>query len=497
MPDLDTYPASFCRISRRQLLQRTPIAAAMLSFPMVACAQESANAGLFVNIATLQWPASVTTIVTEGWSQKGIGGGRYVFDPRIDQTWVQRYPRSSAISADGRGFRLYQAGGDVRQYGAVGNGHQDDTAAINEALSRGGRVTLPGPATYRVTGRLLMPIDATQLSFDASVTLHTRAWQYRGGQIPFGNAIHITGDDCEIVGAGPTSVIRNDGGDANGIGFLHCGGGRVAALSLQGGKDRLSAITDDTFQSAISIVNDPASNQRGRPSRTVVEDCLISDWMQYGINVYGALARDIVLRRNIITKSGMTGDRESVGGGIAITRGVGPIRIEGNTIANNKGCGVFVSSAGVQVTDVVIFDNQIAHNGREGICCSEERQFGAVAAIGQRGVTIRKNRINNNGAAGVRAGTYDGVGSIVGLSILDNDVAGNRGSGVILQANVDADHSVDAVVSGNRFVANGDYGIEIGLNRIGLRHDGNRFARNRQGDSIDHRGATARRLIKP
>jgi len=497
MPDRDYHLTSLQSMSRRDLLQRAPIAAAMLGFPTVACAQESANAGLFIDIATLQWPASVTTIVTEGWSRKGIGGGRYVFDSRIDRTWVQRYPRSSAISADGRGFRLYQIGGDVRQYGAIGDGRQDDTAAINEALSRGGSVTLPGPATYRVTGRLLVPIDATQLQFDASVTLHTTAWRYRGGQIPFGNAIHITGDDCEIVGAGPTSVIRNESSDANGIGFLHCGGGRVAGLSLQGGKDQLSAITDDTFQSAISIVNDPASNRHGRPSRTVVEDCTISNWMQYGINLYGALARDIVIRRNVITHSGVTDDRESVGGGIAVTRGVGPVLIERNVIASNKGCGVFISSAGVQITDIVILENQIAHNGREGICCSEERQFGAIASVGQRGVTIRKNRINNNSAAGVRAGTYDGVGSIVGLSILDNDVARNRGSGVLLQANTDATQSVDAVVTDNRFVANGDYGIAIGLNRIGLRYGGNRFDRNRQGDSVDHRGGTAHRIIEP
>ncbi|MBN9993885.1 hypothetical protein JJD03_14860, partial [Listeria monocytogenes] len=79
-----------------------------------------------------------------------------------------------------------------------------------------------------------MPVDATRLQFEASVTLHTSAWQFRGSQIPFGNAIHVTGDDCEITGAGPSSIIRNDRSDANGIGFLHCGGGRVASLSLQG-----------------------------------------------------------------------------------------------------------------------------------------------------------------------------------------------------------------------------------------------------------------------
>lgn len=496
MPNLDTCTTSLRHMSRRDILQRAPIAAAMFGLPTIACAQEAANVELFLHIPKLRLPASVTTIVTAGWSRKGVGSGRYIFDANIDRLWVQRYPRSSAISADGRGFRLDQVGGDVRQYGAVGDGRQDDTAAINEALSRGGSIMLPGPAIYRVTGRLLIPVDATRLRLDASVTLHTRAWKYRGGQVPFGNAIHITGDDCEIVGAGPTSVIRNDGSDANGIGFLHCGGGRVAGLSLQGGKDRLSAITDDTFQSGISIVNDPASNRRGRPSRTIIEDCTISNWMQYGINLYGALVRDVILRRNIITSSGLADDRESVGSGIALTRGVGPIRVEENTITSNKGCGVFISSAGVQIEDVSIVENQIAHNGREGICCSEEKNFGAVAAIGQRKIMLRKNRIENNGAAGVRAGTYDGVGSILSLSILENYIANNRGSGVLLQANTDPTRSVDAVVTGNQFVTNDDYGIAIGLNRIALRHGRNSFDRNRRGDNVDHRGGTARRLME-
>jgi hypothetical protein len=482
-------------ISRRDLLRQAPIVATIWGLPAVACARTAANANLFVDIPAMSLPSSVTAIVTEGWSQKGVGSGRYVFDPRVDRAWVQRFPRSSAITVDGRGFRLDQVGGNVRQYGAVGDDRHDDTAAINEALSRGGTVVLPGPATYRVTGRLLMPVDTTRLQFEASVTLHTSAWQFRGSQIPFGNAIHVTGDDCEIAGAGPSSIIRNDRSDANGIGFLHCGGGRVSGLSLQGGKDRLSAITDDTFQSGISIVNDPASNRRGRISRTIIEDCTISEWMQYGINLYGALVRDVVLRRNTITLNGQTDDRESVGSGIAITRGVGPIEIGNNTIARNKGCGIFISSAGVQIERVVIVDNEIAYNGLEGICCSEERNFGAVAAIGVRELTISKNRIENNGATGVRAGTYDGVGSITGLSILDNRIANNRKSGLLLQANADPARGVDATVSGNQFIANSDYGIVVGLNRISLRHDGNRFDRNRRGDSVDHRSGTARRLI--
>lgn len=75
------------------------------------------------------------------------------------------------------------------------------------------------------------------------------------------------------------------------------------------------------------------------------------------------------------------------------------------------------------------------------------------------------------------------------------EIANNRKSGLLLQANADPARGVDATVSGNQFIANSDYGIAVGLNRIGLRHDGNRFDRNRLGDSVDHRSGTARRLI--
>lgn len=466
----------------------------MLAFPATACAQTDVDAGLFVDIPKLRLPDGVTAIVTKGWSRKGVGGARYVLDPRVDAAWVARRPRSAAISPDGRGFRLDRTGGDVKRYGAIGDGVADDTAAINEALADGGTILLSGPGTFRVTDRLSIPVSRTRLLFEASVTLHSAAWRYRGGQVPFGNAIHITGDDCEVTGAGPTSVLRNDRSDANGIGFLHCGGGRVAGLTLRGDKQHLSAITDDTFQSGISIINDPASNERGRPSRTVVEDCTISDWMQYGINLYGALVRDVAIRRNVITGIGRTEDRESVGAGIAVTRGVGALRIEENDIVGNKGCGVFASSAGVEMDGITITGNRIRNNDREGICCSEEAHFGGVDAVGMRAIAIIGNRIEGNDAAGIRAGTYDGVGTITGMTIADNRIADNRGSGILLQSNTDPSRSIDMTVRNNQFIANRDYGIAIGLNRLGLYHAGNRFDRNGRGESIDYRGGTARAL---
>lgn len=471
-----------------------PLVALCIAFPTTACAQNAIGAVLFSQIATLRIPDSIRLIVTEGWDQLGVGGARYVFDANVDRAWIARYPRSSTISANGRGFRLEHNGGDVKQYGATGDGRTDDTAAINEALSRGGVVTLSGPGTYHVTDRLVLSVPRTQLKLGSSVTLHTSSWRYRGGQLPFGNAIHITANDCEVMGSGSTSVIQNDRSDANGIGFLHCGGGKVSGIKLIGGKQYILAVTDDTFQSGISIVNDPASNLEGRPSRTIIEDCTITDWTQYGLNIYGSLATDITLRRNSIIRNGRMADRESVGAGVVITRGVGPVILDTNTISENKGPGIFISSAGVEIRSITIANNQIVGNGSEGISCSEEKNFGATGTIGQRDVTIRDNKIEHNGAAGIRAGTYDGVGSISQLVVSGNQISDNGGSGVLLQANTDPARGVDAIIKGNQLVTNHDYGIAVGLNSIRLNYRDNRFTQNRKGDSIDHRSATPRTL---
>lgn len=480
--------------SRRDVIRHGSGALLLIATPTVACAQTDITTGLFTDIRQLDVPAAALMIRTRGWQKPGVGAARYIFDTRVDRAWVARYPRSSTISANGRGFRLEASGGDVRQYGAMGDGQADDTAAINEALASGGTVMLTGPATYRVTDRLLLPIPRTRLLFDKAVTLRTQAWRYRGGQTPFGNAIHITADDCEVLGTDPTSILENVGSDANGIGFLHCGGGRVARLTLKGGKQSVRAIVDDTFQSGISIVNDRVNHLDQHPSRTTIEDCVIIDWVQYGINIYGDLANDIAIRRTVISRTGTNDDRSSVGGGIALTRGVGPILIEDSTISDNKGYGLFISSAGAEVHDIMVLNNRIIGNGLDGIRASEERNFGGIDAIGLRRVTISRNRIEKNRAMGIRVGTYDGIGSIRDMVVTRNRLIENRGSGVLLQANDVPGRDVHAAVEENEFIANGEYGMAVGLNRISLRHDGNRFDRNRTAATVDYRGGAPRPL---
>jgi hypothetical protein len=109
---------------------------------------------------------------------------------------------------------------------------------------------------------------------------------------------------------------------------------------------------------------------------------------------------------------------------------------------------------------------------------------------------IEDNRIEANEAAGVRAGTYDGVGSIDQLSLVHNWIAKNRGPGVLLQANSAEGHGVRASIEANHFSANGEQGIAIGPNRISVDVRANSYDRNGLGAGVDYRSGVASPLAE-
>lgn len=88
--------------------------------------------GNFSVASTLNIPNGTDLVQTSGFSTRGIGQARYVYDPAVDATFVLNYPRMSFISANGRGFRLAEPDINVQMFGAKGDGVTDDRPALQE-----------------------------------------------------------------------------------------------------------------------------------------------------------------------------------------------------------------------------------------------------------------------------------------------------------------------------------------------------------------------------
>jgi hypothetical protein len=118
---------------------------------------------LFTAASTLSIPVGTDVIQTSGYSTAGIGLARYGYSTVVNTAYVTANPRTSFISANGRGFRLAEPFITAPMFGAIGDGTTDDTAAIQAALNHvgvrnGGTVFLPKAlGHYRITSVLRLP----------------------------------------------------------------------------------------------------------------------------------------------------------------------------------------------------------------------------------------------------------------------------------------------------------------------------------------------------
>ena len=87
---------------------------------------------LFSALSALYIPVGIDALQTSGHSAKGIGAARYVYDASVDAAYVADHPRSSVLTANGRGFRIAEDVIDAKMLGARSG--QDSAAAIDETL---------------------------------------------------------------------------------------------------------------------------------------------------------------------------------------------------------------------------------------------------------------------------------------------------------------------------------------------------------------------------
>jgi hypothetical protein len=128
----------------------------------IARAGAAMRIGLFAALAAVSVPGGTNIVETGGYSAPGIGGARYVYSAAVDAAYVAANPRTSAITLNGRGFRIETSEGvSLLQTGGVpdcaaANTGTDNTPAFEAARAAliadgGGKLLIPQrAAAYRM-----------------------------------------------------------------------------------------------------------------------------------------------------------------------------------------------------------------------------------------------------------------------------------------------------------------------------------------------------------
>lgn len=349
---------------------------------------------------------------------------------------------------------------NVLDFGADPTGTASSTSAFQLAVANGGVVYVPS-GTYKLNSKLSLSTNNTTLWLAANATLNLSG--VTATQSPFGNQIDVTANNCAIIGSGPSSLLQMaSGSPANAIGLRHGNLFTVRDITIDGDKTAVTPFTDDTFGSAISIV---CTNAGGATTdaRATIDGVYMKNFFHYGINIYGEQANGIKIVNCNIESMGVNAQAYSVGGGIVCTRSPSDITIANNVIKNCKDDGIFISSAGINVSNYAITGNLIHQNGYSGsgsgIAIAEETQYGSIVGAGTSNVAITGNICTGNARDGVQL-LVDTVGYIIYVTITGNTLEGNTYAGLELGCtNTSPSIISNVMVSGNQVAQNGSYQI--------------------------------------
>ena len=348
---------------------------------------------------------------------------------------------------------------NVLDFGADPTGVASSVTAFNAAVANGGTVYVP-TGTYKLDSKVTLPTDGTTLFLAADVTLTVSGVVAQ--QTPWGSQIDITGNNCAVIGSGPSSLIQNNASYSNMITFRHQVGAYVANLTIDGNKANLpSPTTDDSFGNAVFFLADTgfgvATDQQG-----LIENCTVKNMINYGVILYGNQANGTKIVNNNIRDIGQTGITNSVGGGIAISAGISDVTINGNVIKNCKQNGIFIGSAGIDGANYVITGNNCHQNTQSGIAFQEQTNYFSIPGKGLFNIVVSGNICSGNTVDGINF-NVDAKGFLTYITITGNTCEGNTLNGIrVSSTNTYPDGYIsDVTISGNNCSQNGDNDIVV------------------------------------
>lgn len=158
------------------------------------------------------------------------------------QTWTDGSAGGTPVTAarlghleDGIAAAAVRLAVDVRDFGAVGDGSADDTAAIQTALNSGGHVHFPQQSTFKLTGTLTCSVAGTVLTGAGELRFVSGVSQSAG--------IKVTGSGSALHGLKLTNP--------NALGSQT--GGRNVGVEIAANNVSVTRSLIDTFQNGIIV----------------------------------------------------------------------------------------------------------------------------------------------------------------------------------------------------------------------------------------------------
>lgn len=353
---------------------------------------------------------------------------------------------------------------NVKDYGAVGDGAADDTAAIQAALDAasgqgGGTVFFPGGATYAISNYLEIVSNTTVLAHGATIRTianHGLVRFYRAGETYSG----YDGHSHILIEGGTWDVNAYDGtvGVTQGmlVGFTFGHNDDVTLRDVTVTNVASAHALDVVASQNVRVLNcrflgfldNTADSSRGFSEAIQLDAALASSG--------GAEAYDNTMTRNVLVQGCYFAASDRLGG---FGRAVGShtsvdadshyenIQIIGNRIESTLMEGVRPYAW----RNAVIADNIITGTGDSCIIITGPDPAATVYAVTSHRITVHGNTCEPNGVTPIRVVGF-AAAMPTHISIFGNTVTGGTGSAIYVdyaaEPSITANHVYQAATTG-------------------------------------------------